>query len=251
MTKTLAITRHPGAKEWLEKHGYKDAEVATSFNIDHVSSGMDVIGSMPVKDIAEICSLGARYHHLSFDEAAMGLSLSAREMESCGAYLTNYLVVETEKQPDTVEFDDYALSRQRIPIGVFVTEDGILKFHGKSIPGIVSASVKDKNEDAMTDAYKYDLRLAEGVTFVRLVPSFKTSKLLEGTTWGEAYDYFCCTSGVVVDRAAFENGWRIVDPPSASEYDRVDDELENLSNGRRAMKELFARALAGETIGVK
>ncbi len=97
-TRTLFITRHPGAREWARRHGHHDAILLDHLDPATIASlgpGDRVLGTLPVHIAGEVCRLGARYFHLSIDipPEARGRNLGAEEMEAFGARLEEYRVV--------------------------------------------------------------------------------------------------------------------------------------------------------------
>lgn len=89
---TFFVSRHTGAVEWAARQGLIVDRQVEHLNITDVRHGDVVIGSLPVNLVAEVCSRGGRYLHLSLDLPAekRGLELSANEMESCGARIEEY-----------------------------------------------------------------------------------------------------------------------------------------------------------------
>jgi CRISPR-associated protein Csx16 len=92
------ISRHPGALEWMHKHG-----VAYDRHVPHVDPadiqpGDTVIGSLPVNLAAEVCARGAKYRHLSLELNAgdRGRELSADELDCYKARIENFSITRLE-----------------------------------------------------------------------------------------------------------------------------------------------------------
>jgi len=60
-----AVTRHPGALEWLAQHGLAAESAVAHLDPRDVKPGDIVFGSLPVNMAAEVCLRGGRYFHLS------------------------------------------------------------------------------------------------------------------------------------------------------------------------------------------
>ncbi|WP_290652123.1 CRISPR-associated protein Csx16 [Aquisalimonas sp.] len=91
---TWLVTRHPGALQWLRRHGYRDARHVSHLDIELVAKGDTVIGTLPVWMVAAVTQRGARYFHLTIplDAACRGAELTADELDRLGARLQRYLV---------------------------------------------------------------------------------------------------------------------------------------------------------------
>lgn len=108
--RTIIVTRHPGALEWLRKHypelfetTYQedpavDLEVVEPIVVAHAEpvgvAGNRVIGVLPF----HLAALAAEYWHLdiSVPAEARGKELTCAEMERYGARLTRYLVLDAQ-----------------------------------------------------------------------------------------------------------------------------------------------------------
>lgn len=90
---TWIVTRHPGALHWLQQYDFWP-DVCHVRHIDPTSikSGDNVIGTLPVDLIAQICAQGARYWHLvvPLREDLRGRELSAEDLEALGTRLERY-----------------------------------------------------------------------------------------------------------------------------------------------------------------
>jgi CRISPR-associated protein Csx16 len=92
--KTIIVTRHLGALEWLRKHHPElgEAKVVSHASPDDLQ-GNRVIGVLPV-NLAALC---AEYWHLSMQvpPEARGKELSAEEMEQFGCSIERFIVRTT------------------------------------------------------------------------------------------------------------------------------------------------------------
>jgi len=90
----IAVTRHPGARQWLDRQGIRVDRFTDHLEVDRIRPGDTVIGTLPVHLAAEVCRRGARYLHLVLDlpPEARGRELSADDMEHYGARLEPYEV---------------------------------------------------------------------------------------------------------------------------------------------------------------
>lgn len=98
MPRTFFVTRHPGARDWAARHGHADALPVSHLSDETLASlqpGDHVLGSLPVNLVADVCSRGARYFHLTIDfpsENDRGRALSADDMEAFHARLQEFVV---------------------------------------------------------------------------------------------------------------------------------------------------------------
>ena len=92
--RTYLITRHPGAKQWVEEEGMVVDEVIDHLHVDLVQRGDTVLGSLPVNLAAEVCARGGRYFHLSLELPAewRGRELSPEDMRRFGARIEEFRV---------------------------------------------------------------------------------------------------------------------------------------------------------------
>lgn len=97
-TRTLFVSRHPGAQEWAQNQNISIDIFVTHLDLDELEPGDLVIGTLPVNVIAAIQSSGYRYAHLSLSLTPdlRGKELSAEQLNNCGAKLCAYRV---EKLP--------------------------------------------------------------------------------------------------------------------------------------------------------
>jgi len=91
---TYLITRHEGAKQWVEEEGISVDAQLDHLEIDQVRPGDVVLGSLPVNLAAEVCARGGRYFHLSLElpYEARGRELTAEDMRRFGARLEEFWV---------------------------------------------------------------------------------------------------------------------------------------------------------------
>lgn len=108
--RTIIVTRHPGAIEWLRKHHYElfettyqedpavDLEIIEPTVIAHAEKvgveGNRVIGVLPF----HLAMLAAEYYHLDMNipAEARGKELSCFDMEKFGARLTRYYIFDED-----------------------------------------------------------------------------------------------------------------------------------------------------------
>ena len=92
------VSRHPGAIEWAKQYPWAvRAHFVSHLDIECISRGDVVIGTLPVHLAAKVCARGARYLHLSISLAAgqRGTELTALELEAADACLVPYEVIAT------------------------------------------------------------------------------------------------------------------------------------------------------------
>jgi CRISPR-associated protein Csx16 len=89
---TWFVSRHPGALDWMRRHGFPFDRHVPHLTMEDIRAGDTVIGSLPVNLAAEVCARGATYRHLSLrlDAADRGRELSADELGEYGATLATY-----------------------------------------------------------------------------------------------------------------------------------------------------------------
>lgn len=98
--RTLFVTHHAGAREWVRRQG-----IVVDKMLDHLEPGMVrpddlVIGSLPIQLVVEINRRGARYKHLSTDIPLekRGMELCADDMEKYGARLEEFIVTSVSDE---------------------------------------------------------------------------------------------------------------------------------------------------------
>ena len=99
MSSSWFVSRHRGAKDWMERQGW-----SVDYQVDHldpaeVAPGDLVCGTLPVHLAAELCALGAHYYHLVLDlpADARGRELTAEELCQYGARLVQFQVMVPER----------------------------------------------------------------------------------------------------------------------------------------------------------
>jgi len=95
------VSRHPGAVEWIQRHGPPVDRVVDHLDLADVRRGDTVIGTLPVHLAAAVCTRGARYLHLVVDVSPgeRGRELTADDLERLGARLVVYRVFPEEASP--------------------------------------------------------------------------------------------------------------------------------------------------------
>jgi CRISPR-associated protein Csx16 len=91
---TYLITRHPGARQWVQEEGVVVDAQLDHLEVGEVRAGDIVIGSLPVNLAAEVCACGGRYFHLSLELPLdwRGRELSAGDMRRFGAQVEEFRV---------------------------------------------------------------------------------------------------------------------------------------------------------------
>jgi CRISPR-associated protein Csx16 len=91
---TYLITRHPGARQWVQEEGIVVDAQLDHLDVHQVRAGDIVIGSLPVNLAAEVCAHGGRYLHLSLELPFdwRGRELSPADMRRFGARLEEFRV---------------------------------------------------------------------------------------------------------------------------------------------------------------
>ena len=102
MTVTL-VTRHQGAIDWIREEGLlpEDPHTVADFDVQRVTAGDLVIGTLPAQLAAAICERGARYQHITLDLAPeqRGLELTADDMRACNARLEEFFIQRSTVTP--------------------------------------------------------------------------------------------------------------------------------------------------------
>ena len=94
MAKTLVVTRHAGAVEWLKAKGFSECEVVAHFAPSMVQSGDVVVGILPLNLVAEVNAKGGRFFALDMNVPSelRGVEMTAQLMDELGARLQEYRV---------------------------------------------------------------------------------------------------------------------------------------------------------------
>lgn len=99
---TWLVTRHAGAREWANRHGFAaDCVIAHLESDGAVAAGDVVIGALPANLAARLCERGARYLHLSLDLPfdMRGIELTADDMDRLGARLEEIALKRVPDRP--------------------------------------------------------------------------------------------------------------------------------------------------------
>ncbi|WP_172202825.1 CRISPR-associated protein Csx16 [Niveibacterium sp. COAC-50] len=92
--KTWFVSRHPGAVFWARDAGVKvnDSGIVGDLDVQNVSPGDVVVGTLPMNLAADVLAKGAKYLHLALNlpADARGRDLTADEMRTFGARLEEY-----------------------------------------------------------------------------------------------------------------------------------------------------------------
>lgn len=90
--RTIVVSRHPGAIEWIKRQGIEGDEVlehVAEEDIARLRAGDRIVGTLPVTLVARLCDRGVICEILSLDmdQSDRGRELSARDLEAAGARL--------------------------------------------------------------------------------------------------------------------------------------------------------------------
>lgn len=98
--RTLFISRHPGAVQWIKAQPIVVDRFIAHLNIDEIQAGDRVIGSLPVHLAGQVCARGAEYWNLSLELPAelRGQELSREQLEQMSARLERFSV---QLQPES------------------------------------------------------------------------------------------------------------------------------------------------------
>lgn len=96
--RTILVTRHAGARAWIERQGIAVDEVRDHLDVDGVRAGDLIVGTLPAHLAAEVCERRAEYIHLAIDLPAelRGRELSAEDLDRLGARLVPLVVHRTQ-----------------------------------------------------------------------------------------------------------------------------------------------------------
>lgn len=89
---TYFISRHPGALHWAREHGVRVDVQLVHLELENITAGDIVIGSLPVNLVAELNLKQARYLHLTLELPPewRGVELNAEQMRQCNARLEEF-----------------------------------------------------------------------------------------------------------------------------------------------------------------
>lgn len=95
--RTIIVSRHPGAIQWLEREGFHDVEALAHLKLGDIAGlklGDVVVGVLPVGLAARVCEMGANFFALEMDIPVYlrGEELSVKQMDACNARVQQYLV---------------------------------------------------------------------------------------------------------------------------------------------------------------
>jgi len=87
--RTILVTRHSGARAWIERQGIVVDEVLDHLDVGRVKPGDCVVGTLPAHLAAEVCERGGEYVHLAVDlpPGLRGRELTVEDLERLGARL--------------------------------------------------------------------------------------------------------------------------------------------------------------------
>ena len=92
--KTLFISRHPGAVQWIKAQPIVIDRFIAHLEIEEIQPGDRVIGSLPVHLAGQVCARGAEYYNLSIKlpEKFRGQELSCEQLKQMSARLERFSV---------------------------------------------------------------------------------------------------------------------------------------------------------------
>ncbi len=93
------VTRHKGAQMWAKEQGLHYDRLVDHLDPEEVKSGDIVLGTLPMKEAARICSRGAKFWAFTVPMhiADKGKELPAEELKLRGACLKRFVITETEE----------------------------------------------------------------------------------------------------------------------------------------------------------
>ena len=96
----VLVTRHEGAKQWMEARNIRIDEVWSALNLDEVKAGDVVYGTLPLHLVAEVCARKARFVALVLDipRHLRGQEYSAEKMAEFNGRLEEYSVTKITEQ---------------------------------------------------------------------------------------------------------------------------------------------------------
>lgn len=92
--RTILVTRHPGAIQWIHNSGIIVDSHCDHLDINEINKGDVVIGVLPVNLAAEVCARGGKYLHICMElpQVARGKELSSGEMAQFNATIKGFTV---------------------------------------------------------------------------------------------------------------------------------------------------------------
>ncbi|EKO3583877.1 CRISPR-associated protein Csx16 [Vibrio metschnikovii] len=92
--KTLFISRHPGAVQWIKAQPIVIDRFIAHLDIEEIQPGDRVIGSLPVNLAGQVCARGAEYYNLSvkLPEQLRGQELTREQLDAMSATLERFCV---------------------------------------------------------------------------------------------------------------------------------------------------------------
>jgi CRISPR-associated protein Csx16 len=106
----IFVSGHPGAVEWARRRGIMARHVV-HLDMDEVTPGLRIIGTLPAHLIAQVTSRGADFYHLAMDarQGDRHRELPADEMEALNARLMR---VEVKVLADDVIWNDTTANQE-------------------------------------------------------------------------------------------------------------------------------------------
>ena len=92
------VTRHAGAKAWIEGQGIVIDELIEHLEISTLQPGDSVIGTLPIHIVAQLTDNAVHYFHLTLNlpAQARGKELSAAQLNQYGACLQEYQATQID-----------------------------------------------------------------------------------------------------------------------------------------------------------
>ena len=91
------VTRHPGARIWAGEQGIRYDRLVDHLDPQDVQPGDIVLGTLPMREAALICSRGAKFWAFTVPMRVedKGRELHPKELKERGACLKRFVVAET------------------------------------------------------------------------------------------------------------------------------------------------------------
>ncbi len=95
--RTILVTRHPGAIQWIHDSGVKISCHLEHLDTNDIQAGDTVIGVLPVHLAAQVCARGGKYLHICMEvpQVARGKELNSNEMAQFNASLQRFDVTSS------------------------------------------------------------------------------------------------------------------------------------------------------------